>query len=104
MMWRRRTSSRREEIRRKRRDLWPALSRILDAPGVRGSVLIAAIFFLATTAILTLRDRVVPYRIGQYVAQDILARVDFDFPDRQKLENARQDARDLIPHVYKTKG
>jgi len=75
-----------------------------DAPGVKGSLLIAAGFFLAITAILTFRDKVVPYRVGQYVPQDVLARVDFDFPDRQKLEDAKQEARNLVPRVYKSNG
>jgi cyclic-di-AMP phosphodiesterase PgpH len=76
----------------------------MSSEGTRASILIAAAFFLVTTSILILREGVVPYRPGQYVAQDILARVEFKYPDKDKLERARQDARQRVLRVYKTNG
>ena len=51
---------------------------------------------------LMLREQVVPYRPGQYVAHDIVSRVDFVYLDRQKLSDAQSKARADEPHVYAT--
>src|SRR4051794_29723640 len=103
MLFTRKISSRREEIRKNRPDVVPVSARIARE-GTKGSLMIAAAFFVVTTSILILREGVVPYRPGQYVAQDILARVEFRYPDKDQLERARQAARQRVLRVYKSNG
>jgi putative nucleotidyltransferase with HDIG domain len=43
----------------------------------------------------------VPYRPGQYVAQDVISRVDFGFMDVMRLLDVRESRRELEPRVYK---
>jgi putative nucleotidyltransferase with HDIG domain len=76
----------------------------LRASGATGALVVAAVFFLVVSAILMLREEVLPYRPGQYVAQDIVSRVDFSYHDRELLTRARQQARDREFHVYKANG
>ena len=47
-----------------------------------------------------LRESVVPYRPGQYVAHDIVSRVEFTIPDKEKLNAAQRKARGAVPHIY----
>jgi cyclic-di-AMP phosphodiesterase PgpH len=71
------------------------------ANGRLGSVGIAAVFFVATTAILMLRQEVIEYRPGQFVQHNITSRVDFDFADADQLARLREQARQLEPRVYR---
>src|SRR3954471_22684703 len=98
MFWSRKISSRREEIRKNRPDVVPVSAR-LAPEGVRGSLVIVAGFFVVTTAIMILREDVVPYRPGQYVAQNIWARVECKYRDKEQLERARQAARAKVLRV-----
>src|SRR5205823_6638319 len=76
----------------------------LKARGVVGSIGIAAVFFVAATAVVILRDDAVPYKPGQFVPQDVLSRVDFSHPDPERLANARRERRESWPHVYRADG
>ena len=69
-----------------------------------GSVGVAALFWLAASAIVMLRDDAVPYKPGQYVPQDILSRVDFTFTDPDRLAQVKREKRASEPQVYKSTG
>src|SRR6202035_2710191 len=97
------SNARRIAIGNKRPDRSPLL-RELRSQGVLNSLLVAVAFFMVASAIMMLREDVVPYRPGQYVAHDILSRVNFTFPDKDLLTQARQAARDSEPRVYKPNG
>lgn len=97
-----RPNPRRDEIRRTRPE--PKLSARLRASHAGGSLSIGIIFMVLASAILMLRENVVSYRPGQYVAQDIVSRVDFTYHDNDLLQKARQQAKDRVMHVYKSNG
>jgi cyclic-di-AMP phosphodiesterase PgpH len=97
-----RTNSRREEIRRCRPE--PRLVHRLRTSNSRGSLAIALVFLIIASAILLLRQNVLSYRPGQYVAQDIVSRVDFAYHDNELLQRYRQQARDRVMHVFKSNG
>ncbi|HWB52576.1 MAG TPA: HDIG domain-containing protein, partial [Tepidisphaeraceae bacterium] len=99
-----RSNPRRDEVHRSRPDVPPRLLARLRAAGARGSVIIAFVFLVIVSAILMLREDVVSYRPGQYVAQDIISRVDFAYHDSELLHRYRQQARDRVAHVYKPNG
>ena len=69
--------------------------------GVLASVAIAAVFWLAATAILMLREDVLPYRPGQSVRSDVISRVDFAVPDDGVRDLKRHQARAETPRVYR---
>ena len=94
-----RTSARRAEIRKNRPDrpLWQELK----SDGTLASIGIAVIFAILASAVLMLRQDVIPYRPGQYVRQAIHSRVDFSFRDKDLLTQAQRDAREAEPRVYK---
>ena len=96
------TSRRREEIQKKRPDAddnWVA--RALK-PQHHAALLIAVGFAAVVSAILMLRPQVVGYRVGQYVPYDIVARVDFQYHDVERLNAERTRRRQSEPRVYKT--
>jgi cyclic-di-AMP phosphodiesterase PgpH len=64
-------------------------------------LLIAAGFAICAIAILMWRPNVMPWRVGQYVPHDIVARVDFSWSDPDALNEARIAARQLEPRVYR---
>jgi cyclic-di-AMP phosphodiesterase PgpH len=78
----------------------PLLKR-MRASGAIGAMGVAALFCVAVTGILMLRQDVVPYRPGEYVPHNITARVDFDFLDTDQLTWMRQRSRDDEPRVYR---
>src|SRR4051812_14268727 len=96
----RRSGFRREHIRKDRPDTVSRRWERLRDDGVLASVVIAFVFFIATTAILMMRQDVVPYRPGQWTHHDILSRVDFIYTDQQLLADKQQLARQNTPHVY----
>lgn len=101
MPWFHRTSPRRQEIRRNRPDrrsrvIW----RRLRADGSLASIGIAAAFCIGASVILMLRQDVIKYRPGQYVAESIHARVGFQVPDNRELTNAQHLARLRTRRVY----
>jgi putative nucleotidyltransferase with HDIG domain len=65
---------------------------------------ISAAFCAVAILIVMLREDVVPYRPGQWVSQAILSRVDFSFHDKARYAEARQNARDSEPRIYKLNG
>src|SRR4051812_46851206 len=99
-LWTRKSVSRREQIRKDRPDNPARRWEKFRAGGIVVSLQIAATFWVLATPILMLRDDVVPYRPGQWAHHDILARVDFNYMDGQKLADAQRKARQDEPHVY----
>jgi putative nucleotidyltransferase with HDIG domain len=97
---RRCVSSRRESIRKDRPDTIVRRVAAWRASGVVTSVLIAALFAAIASTILMMREQVVPYRPGQYVAHDIVSRVEFVFPDKDKLAAAQRATRAAVPRIY----
>jgi putative nucleotidyltransferase with HDIG domain len=92
--------SRREQIRKDRPDTTARKWEQLRASGVIVSLQVAAVFWVAATGILMLRQDVVPYRPGQFAHHDIISRVDFTFMDKQQLAEAQRIARQNAPRVY----
>ncbi|HSI35301.1 MAG: HD family phosphohydrolase [Phycisphaerae bacterium] len=72
----------------------------LRARGVIPSLGVAAVFALVVSAIVMLREDSVPFKPGQYVPSDILSRVDFQFVDKEKLAEKRNQKRESTPRVY----
>jgi putative nucleotidyltransferase with HDIG domain len=101
MFWSRKYGARRTEVRKNRPDVGRSLYVDLRAKGVIGSLGVAALFWLAASGIVMLRDSAVPYKPGQYVPQDILSRVDFTFPDQDRLAQVKREKRASVPQVYK---
>src|SRR5260221_8493778 len=95
---------RRAALRDKCPDRFDGYWRDLRASGALRSLGIAAGFFALAIAIVMLREDVVPYRPGQYVPQDILSRVDFDYRDKGQLDREKRDARESQPRIYKENG
>ncbi len=80
------------------------ISKRAPAPPIRGlipSLGIVAGFWLAITLLLLLRKDVVPYRPGDYVPHDIVARVDFQFLDQALHDQQVKVARENAPRVYR---
>ncbi len=65
------------------------------------SLAIAGIFCVAITAMFLLRKQVVPYRPGEYVPHDIVARVDFRFFDQARNDQLIQYKRDSVFRDYR---
>src|SRR5678815_3817823 len=92
--------SRRAEIRKNRPDAaWLDWENLRNS-GVLTSLAIAAVFFLATSAVMMLREQVVPYRPGQWIPHDIVSRVDFSYRNKDRLVQMRRDRREAEPRVY----
>src|SRR5687767_12235896 len=98
--WSKKSVSRREQIRKDRPDTPARKWEKLRSNGVMISIQIAAAFWIVATAILMLRDDVVPYRAGQYTHHDIISRVDFTFMDKEALARAQARASQTTPRVY----
>lgn len=92
---------RRAEIRKNRPDLDDTWLGRLRRPENQVPLLIAAGFAICAIAILMWRPDVMPWRVGQYVPHDIVARVDFSWSDPDALAEARIAARQFEPRVYK---
>src|SRR5215210_6994415 len=97
----RKSSPRRAEIRKNRPDTTEKWLLRARAEGQFASVWVAAAFFVAASAIVLMREEVVPWRAGQWAPYDVRARVKFVFPDKEMLEKARQVRRNMEPRVYK---
>lgn len=95
------SSRRREEIQKKRPDLEETLLARLLRPHHHMALAVAIGFAVCVTAILMLRPQVVGWRVGQYTPADIVARVDFQYHDAEKLNYARTTARLTEPRVYR---
>ena len=94
LIWPRKgVSSRRESIRKDRPDTMVRRWGQLRASGVLTSLAIALVLAAVASAMMMLREEVVPYRPGHYVAHDIVSRVEFTVPDKEKLSAAQRRAR-----------
>ena len=71
------------------------------ATGGAVSLGIAALFFLAVTAVLLLRADTPRYRLGEYISHPIPSRVEFSYFDPARFEAAQQYAREAEPRVYR---
>ena len=80
---------------------WQTAASSLRSEGVFKAVLIAIAFATLASLILMLRSEVVPYRPGQYVPHDIVARTEFDFVDDDKLAEARRQAAIAEPRIFR---
>ncbi|MCS7034011.1 MAG: HDIG domain-containing protein [Phycisphaerae bacterium] len=94
-------ATRRAQIRAGRPDTLRQWWDARRADGTIASVWLALLFAAGVIAILTLRDDVVPYRPGQFVGHDIVARTDFVFHDADELAAAQNRARVQTPRVYR---
>lgn len=101
MLWSSKSSSRRAEIRKNRPDTIQHSLIRWQQNGALQSIGIATAFCVLVIAILMMREEVVPYRPGQWVPYDIVARVDFTFNDRNKLADQQRLAREQEPRIYK---
>ncbi len=97
----RHVGSRRAEIRKNRPDRDDTLLGRLTKPENQLPLVIALGFVVLTTSILMLRPSVMAWRVGQYAPHDIVARVDFQWSDPDSLNEARINARQIEPRVYK---
>src|SRR3569623_1377095 len=104
MFWSRKYGARRTEVRKKCPERGISLWSDLRAKGVIPSLGVAAVFAVVVSAIVMLREDSVAYKPGQYVPQDILSRVDFDFIDQEKLVQSRKLKRETTPRVYAQQG
>lgn len=97
----RKSASRRADVRRKRPDTLACRLRELRNSQVLPSVLIGVLFGLAVFFILLMREQTVPYRPGQWVHHPIVSRVNFTYHDESRLAEARRQARQQQPRVYR---
>jgi len=104
MTWFHRTNPRRAEIRKNRPDRTGVFLQRWRDDGTLASIGLALVFCVLACTILMMRQDVVPYRPGQYVAEDVHARVTFQVADQRELVNAQQYARLITPRVYKVNG
>jgi putative nucleotidyltransferase with HDIG domain len=95
------SSARRTHVRDCRPDTSAAWWDRQRCNGVIPSVLIAVAFWVVATAILMLREDVLSYRPGQMVRSDVIARVDFAFPDDGVRDEKRHEAMAETPRLYK---
>src|SRR3569623_2054127 len=104
MLWNRKSRSRRTEIRKNRQDTLAHSWRRMQQSGVLPAIAIAAVFCAIVIAILMMREEVLPYRPEQAVLSDVVARVDFVFPDTSRLTARQAEASEQSPRVYKDNG
>src|SRR5688500_15925413 len=91
---------RRVEVRRNRPDIaspW----RPLRNPTVLVSLGIALAFWMVGSGVAGLRERIVRYRPGQYVHEDVTSRVEFSYVNPVLVAEIQQRARDVAPRVYR---
>lgn len=96
------SSARRLAIRESRPDTSAIWFNQLRCNGLFASLGIAAVFWVLASAILMLRQDVLPYRPGQSVQYDIPSRVDFAFVDTGVKAEKQQEAREHCPHVFRS--
>src|SRR5215213_5120512 len=96
--------SRRAEIRKNRPDTLRLDWQELKASGATTSVGIVVGFFVLAYGILLLRQDVIPYRPDQPLTHDIVSRVAFAYPDRNKLVLEQDLRKWREPRVYAPNG
>jgi putative nucleotidyltransferase with HDIG domain len=94
------SSARRLAIRENRPDTSAIWFKELQCNGTFPSVAIAAVFWVIASAILMMRQEVLPYRMGQSVQYDIISRVDFSYVDNDLRGIKQEEARKDAPHVF----
>ena len=99
-MWTAKSRTRRSEIRKSRPDAPRIDWEKWKAEGVPASLGIAFVFFICAATILMWRQEVIPYRPGQWIPHNIIARTRFSYFDSDKLERARLEKRQSEPRVY----
>ena len=75
-------------------------ARFREAGGI-GSLLLAGVFFLALVLMDVLPAEPVGYRVGQYVPQDIRARVQFRVPSQELKEELLRKAENTTPPMFR---
>jgi cyclic-di-AMP phosphodiesterase PgpH len=101
MLWTSKPTARRRVVRDKAAHVSRARWRQMEASGVVGSLAIALGFFLVASAILMLREQVVPYRPQQFIPSDIYSRVDFVFPNEDLLAAKKDEAAREAQRIYR---
>lgn len=96
--------SRRSEIRKNRPETRRASWQQLKEEGIVNSIAIAVGFCILCSAILMLRQDVMPYRPGQWISHDIVSRVAFTYSDKDLLNQRKRERRESEPRIYKTEG
>jgi putative nucleotidyltransferase with HDIG domain len=96
------STARRLAIREQRPDSTTNQWNRLKRNGTFPSLGIAAIFWVLATAIMMMRDDVLPYRPWQTVRYDIISRVDFSYKSKDLLATKQQEAREHTPRVYRS--
>jgi putative nucleotidyltransferase with HDIG domain len=94
------SSARRLAIRENRPDTSAIWFKELQCNGTFPSIAIAAVFWILASAILMMRQEVIPYRIGQSVRYDIMSRVSFDYVDPALKKAKREEASNAALPVY----
>ena len=97
------SSARRLAIRENRPDTSAIWFKELKCNGAVTSVGIAAIFWILASAILMMRQEVLPYRIGQTVRYDIMSRVSFDYVDASMRKQKQEEARNAALPVFSSR-
>lgn len=101
-MWTQKSRSRRAADIRKNRPEAPWLDyRRWRDQGMIGPVWVAVAFFVCAASILMWRQEVITYRPGQWIPNDVVARVPFAYQDPQILIDMKKTARDREPLVYR---
>src|SRR6185437_10485355 len=101
-MWTPKSRTRRADIRKNRpEDSRFCMSRIYLPEGSRGPLWVAIIFFVCATSILMWRQEVIAYRPGQWIPNDIVARVPFTYADADVRSQLQNVARRREPLVYR---
>jgi putative nucleotidyltransferase with HDIG domain len=104
MFGQQKSSARRLAIRENRPDTSAIWIKELKCNGTFPSIAIAAVFWILGSAILMMRQDVLPYRPGQSVRYDIMARVNFDYQDSGVQAKARDAASAASPEVFRATG
>src|ERR1700722_16734275 len=94
------SSVRRLAIRENRPDTSAIWFKELQCNGTFPSLAIAAVFWILGSAILMMRQDVLPYRPGQSVRYDLNSRINFDFIDEGVRAKAQDIARAASPQVF----
>jgi putative nucleotidyltransferase with HDIG domain len=96
------SSARRLAIREHRPDSTTHQWNRLKRNGTFPSVAIAGVFWVLATAIMLMRQDVLPYRPGQSVRYDILSRVDFSYKSKDLYALKQEQAKEHTPRVYRS--
>jgi putative nucleotidyltransferase with HDIG domain len=97
------SSARRLAIRENRPDTSAIWLKELKCNGAVPSLGIAIVFWILASAILMMRQEVLPYRIGQTVRYDIMSRVSFDYVDASMRKQKQEEARNAALPVYSSR-